>query len=113
MRRGKTRTLDAMTLAELKAEFRDKALDPDDMFLLAGQDAIDFIDRSIANGFRLLGVEGFRITPFGAIQPDQDQSNDIADVDLTDAEFVEETKHMIRGGSKVGYRYEIVVKNGV
>ena len=102
-----------MTLAELKAAFRDRALDPDGMFLLTGTDAIEFIDRSVANGFRLLGVEGFRITPFGAYQPEQDQSNDIADVDLTDTEFVEETKHMIRGGGEVGYRYEVVVKHGV
>ena len=102
-----------MTLAELKAEFRDRALDPDGLFLLNGPDAIAFIERGIANGFRLLGVEGFRITDFGGYQPEQDQSNDIADVNVSDAEFIESTKALIREGTQLGFRYEVVVENGV
>jgi hypothetical protein len=102
-----------MTLTELKAEFRDRALEPDTLFLLNGPDAIAFIERAAAHGFRLMGVEGFRITDLGAYQPEQDQGNDIADVNLSDAEFVESTKKLIRDGTRLGFRYQVVVANGV
>ena len=100
-----------MTLAELKAEFRDRALAPDTLFLLNGHDAIAFIERAAAQGFRLLGVEGFRITDRGAYQPEQDQSNDLADVNVSDAEFIESTKTLIREGARSGFRYQVVVNN--
>ena len=98
-----------MSLSALRDEFKQRALDPERLFLLSGRDALAFIDKCAAEGLVLLGVEGFRVADLGAFQPEQTQSNDIADGSLTQAQFVAATKELINRGLSLGYVYEVVI----
>ena len=92
----------------LFAAFRHKAVEPDTLFLLNAQDALDFLDAAKSLGFKLAGVEGFLITDAGAYQPSQDFSNDRADSNASPAEFEAETKDLILRGVSIGMRFQVV-----
>lgn len=76
-------------LSQLKTLFASKAIAPETWFLLRNSDAQDYIRTGHELGFRLLGVDGFRITAQGAFQPMQEWSNDVHDYNGID--FVSET----------------------
>lgn len=77
--------------------------------LIRADQAIEHIEASRSQGMSLAGVEGFIITDKGAYQPDQIASNDIADSSLDQAEFIEETKDLIK--KYPGHWFEIVYSN--
>jgi hypothetical protein len=63
-------------------------------------------------GLLLVGVEGFRLTSLGGIQPCQEYSNDIADTDVSLENFVDSTKCLIRGQIGTDICFEIVFEGG-
>lgn len=90
----------------LKNEFRSKAIDPDELFLLRGEDAIDFIRIGQLRGLNLLGIDGFRTFDEGGYQPVQSASNDISD--YSGDNFVQETIRLILSTKESHMSYEVV-----
>lgn len=95
-------------LNELKSEFRANAERPDDLFLLRPEDATRMIEKGVALGLQLAGIEAFRLTPEGAFQPEQDFSNDAVDSTLSHVEFVQATLKLIRRSEFRHYLFEVV-----
>lgn len=97
-----------MKLREIQIRYGDKAKGrPGPMFLLPPEDAISYIDECVAQGYRLLGVEGFFVTR--GYRPSMEHSNDIGDTDLEQSDFVEETKAFIRERASIpSIHFEIV-----
>ncbi len=92
----------------LREQFQSKALEPETLFLLNSDDAIQFLEAGIALGIEFGGVEGFRITDQGAYQPRQEFSNDFYDWKGTYEAFIQDTKRLILKGASLGIRFEIV-----
>lgn len=95
-------------LSKIKSRYRDKAREAGSLFLLESDDAIRFIEECLSSGLHLEGIEGFRITEGGAYQPCQEHSNDIAETNLNDNAFVQETKKFILERKGIGIWFEVV-----
>lgn len=96
------------TLTELRNKFRSRALDPDGLFLLNADIALEYIDAGKASGLKLLGVDGFRITEQGAYQPSQEFSTDIVDFNGDAVACELRSRDLLALGAPLGIRYEIV-----
>jgi hypothetical protein len=94
-------------LRDLRAQFRKYAIEPERLFLLNAEQALELVERATAGGARLAGIEGFLITAAGAYQPRQDFSNDASAWDGTPDQFVQSTKELIRGGAADGIRFQV------
>ncbi len=97
-----------MVLSKIKDKYRHKAKEAGSLFLLAADDAIQFIQDCVEAGLQLEGIEGFMITEEGAFQPHQEHSNDIADTTLDSKAFVNETIRFISERKDLELWYEIV-----
>lgn len=93
---------------ELRAKYSRVAIDPDRLFLLRAADAIQLINEAARNGLQLAGVEGFRVSPEGGVQPVQEFSNDIADGVLPLEQFVEHTIQLVEQGREQEIAFEVV-----
>jgi hypothetical protein len=96
------------SLSLLKEEFRSRAESPDNLFLLSAVDAVEFVQCGERLKLRLAGVEAFRMWKSGAFQPVQDFSNDSAEFDLSNDEFVKSTLELIRKGGASGLWFQVV-----
>ena len=96
---------------EIYRRFAERAVEPETLFLLNSEDAMDFIEEIQACGILVSGVEGFQITETGAYQPRQDFSNDIGDQACGYEFFLEGTKCLIRKGAEFGIRFQVVLEN--
>lgn len=94
----------------VRARYRERALEPDTLFLLNAIDAIEFLNEAHNAGLTLAGIDGFSLTDAGAYQPRQDFSNDFADFDGSRDRFLEETRILMRRGEKIGIRFQIVLE---
>lgn len=92
----------------LYAAFRQKAVEPDTLFLLNARDALEFLNAGTLAGLVLAGVEGFSVTDMGAYEPRQDFSNDYADCRSSRVEFEKQTRDLLRRGEAVGVRFQVV-----
>ena len=98
-----------IALRKIEAEFSERAIDPNGLFLLEPDFAILFIQRGLQEGLKLQGVESFRITTEGAFQPEQEFSNDIADQDTNHEDFVRKTRDLIENGGRKGFKFQVVL----
>lgn len=92
----------------LSAEFRARAEQPEDLFLLSAADALHFVKRGEELGLRLAGVEAFRRIRSGGFQPEQEFSNDVADSATKGDEFVRSTLELIEKGGAQGLLFQVV-----
>jgi hypothetical protein len=97
-----------VSLSHLRAQFRSFALEPETLYLLNSEKAIDLIERATAEGASLAGVEGFVATSAGAYEPRQDFSNDIAGWQGSSSEFVESTRELLERGAHAGVRFQVI-----
>ncbi len=97
-----------LLLRELEAEFLEHAIDPNGLFLLDSNIAIQFILTGVQKGLELQGVESFRITREGAFQPEQEFSNDIADQSVSHEDFVDMTINLVKKGGRCGVKFQVV-----
>jgi hypothetical protein len=100
-----------LSLRELRERFRMHAIEPDALFLLNVENALDFIEEATAVAARLAGVEGFLVTTGGAFEPRQDFSNDIAGWRGSSRQFLDSTKALIERGASVGIRFQVVFED--
>ncbi len=91
----------------LREQFQSKALEPETLFLLNSDDAIQFLEAGIASGLELGGVEGFRITDQGAYQPRQEFTNVYLNRKGTYEAFIQDTKELMLKGASAGIRFEV------
>lgn len=95
-------------IEELHDTFRSRAREFSGLYLLEPSHAEDFIRAGLSKGLRLAGIESFRITAEGAVQPEQGFCSDRADHAGTEEQFVEDTLLLIRRGELAGVTFEVV-----
>lgn len=100
-----------MSLRDLRERFRKHAIEPDALFLLNAEKALEFVEAATAAGARLAGVEGFLVTTGGAFEPRQDFSNDIAGWRGSSRQFLDSTRALIVRGASVGLRFQVVFED--
>lgn len=99
------------TINTLKKAFLNRAECPNDLFLLTPADAISFINQLHENGISIAGIESFKKTKAGALQPWQDFSNDIADFPGIDQkEFISRTIDLIKKSTEYEFIFQIVMQ---
>jgi hypothetical protein len=96
-------------LNELKLRYAAKAVDPQRLFLLHPADAMEFITEGRNLGLAFLGVDGFWVASTGAVQPEQEMCNDIAEYHGDD--FVGDTMQLIRSYDRPGVLFQVVFQN--
>ncbi len=94
----------------IRVQFRQRALEPETLFLLAADDAVIYLDAMVAAGFGLAGVEGFLVTKEGAFQPHQEFSNDASEAKGSAEEFLLSTRELIAEGARHGMYFQVVVE---
>lgn len=98
-------------LSDLRARFREYAIEPERLFLLNAEKALELVDVAAEGGAHLAGIEGFLITSAGAYEPRQDFSNDVAAWRGSPPEFLASTKELIRRGASAGIRFQVIFEN--
>lgn len=98
-------------LSDLRAQFHKYAVEPEKLFLLNAEKALELVEVATAGGASLAGVEGFLITTAGAFEPRQDFSNDIAAWQGSSREFLDSTRDLIRRGATAGIRFQVIFEN--
>ncbi len=92
----------------LRVKFQPAAVEPDRLFLLHTDDAVRLIREASGQGLKLVGVEGFRVWPEGGVQPRQEFSNDIGDVEMSLLQFIERTIELVESGREENVAFEVV-----
>lgn len=77
--------------------------------LLCAKDSLSYLSDGERTGCLLLGVEGFILDENGTVQPTQEASNDIAEVSVSAAQFVRDTRDLIQ--KFPDYWYEVVYES--
>lgn len=100
-----------IVLRDLRARLRKYAVEPERLFLLNAEKALELVEVATAGGASLAGVEGFLITTAGTFEPRQDFSIDIAAWQGSSREFLDSTKDLISRGAIAGIRFQVTFEN--
>lgn len=101
-----------ITSDKIREEFKNKAFISGNTFLLKPKDAISMIEKGVACGLEIAGVDGFFVIP-PKIQPYQEHSKDAADTKLSAKEFEKEIIKFLSDKCRETFWFEVVFESDV